>query len=930
MNLQISCQVAGNTEYIELFGTDALTMDLSFAEIQDITKKNSAYTKELNVPGTNNNNYIFNYFFDLNQVPLDFTPTKKFEAQILYNGYIIQSGYIRLNTVTIEREKKVYNITFYNGIGDVAATIGDKFMRQLDLTHLDHPFSNDVIYQSTLDYNLFPLTGTTNYSYQNGKTYWPLLNIGYNYTESLSGISSYYVSTSSSNIQINGGVKTIVTAVALPFVVGDTIRYTDTGTGHYIQGVVTSVVGQTIQFQPNVGLGSGSINSGTVSRQLVEGQQITDPRTTPLLLFADKPTIPNYMSFSGTPIRSFYAKPSIQVSELYEQIFLQSGYMIESEFLNSSYFDRFYLPLKFLDETIYTKGAIIPCYTFSGACGGYPCLATTNIGGFEYSNQVTATTCNNVPFSATSTGFTITSAYTGQYTFQITATFTLEPDGSSGAFFNTGVGLNGVQFGIGNASAPATPAGVFSYTSSWQQQFDITGQTEVSLWFDFGPSNNSYLTSYRFDILIAPGVIIGNFDYSKEFPENDFKQIDFITGINKYFNLVCVPHTTKPKTIVVEPMIDYVGKGRTLDWTDKIDWDSPITISPVTNIFNGTLNYNFKLDQDYINQQFNIANNRVFGTYQLQLSQDYKDNNINFDTIFGSPTDVDINNTNLPGLTAPSMATIKTEDRNGTSIQRFNPYKILPRLMFRGVTLPNENYMVPASGGTQNYWIETASFDRWSLNNRFTTYPFSYTGFSHYINFNAENTYSTRQEIFPDQQDMYDIYYYDYVSDLLAPENKIMNAKVYLTPYEIADLKFNEKIIIRNAYWRINKINGYNLTEPSLCNVEFIKLTKDYTPHPVKYYDLINCNTGGTDYHSTSDMNYNLYAYIGKYVKIFTGSTTAYTSIGCFQVVEGTPDVNFDYNPVFIGSGYTQSGVAVYDDCNCTGKTSFDIVQQNY
>lgn len=923
MNLQISCQVAGNTEYIELFGTDALTMDLSFAEIQDITKKNSAYTKELNVPGTNNNNYIFNYFFDLNQVPLDFTPTKKFEAQILYNGYIIQSGYIRLNTVTIEREKKVYNITFYNGVGDVAATIGDKFMRQLDLSHLDHPFSNSVVYESTLDYNLFPLTGTTNYSYQNGKTYWPILNIGYDYTESLSGISGYYFATSVSNITISSGLKTIVTSVALPFVIGDTIRYTDPSTGHYIQGNVTSVNGQTIEFIPNVGLGSGNINSGNVTRQLLEGQQITDPKTTPLLLFADKPTIPNYMSFSGTPIRAYYPKPSIQVKELYEQIFLQNGYFVDSQFFNSSYFERYYLPLKFLDETIYTKGSVRPCFTFTGTN-----INTTSDGTYEIADNLTGATCNNVPFSATSTGFTIPSTYEGSYTFKITTNYQMTSDGFVGAAFSGFLRINGNDSFFLNAFQPATPPGTYNYTTTALETIEITGNTTISLGYDL--NLNSGLIDFSFEIFLAPRVIIGNFDYGAEFPENDFKQIDFITGINKYFNLVCVPHTTKPKTIVVEPMIDYVGKGKILDWTDKIDWDSPITISPITNIFNGTVNYNFKLDQDYINQQFNIANNRVFGTYQLQLFQDYKDNNINFDTIFSSPTDVDINNTNLPGLSAPSMATIKTEDKNGTSIQRFNPYKILPRLMFRGVTLPNENYMVPASGGTQNYWIETASFDRWSLNNRFTTYPFSYTGFSHYINFNSENTYSTRQEVFPEQQDMYDIYYYDYVSDLLAPENKIMNAKVYLTPYEIADLEFNEKIIIRNAYWRINKINGYNLTEPSLCNVEFIKLTKDYTPHPVKYYDLINCNTGGTDYHSTSDMNYNLYAYIGKYVNIFTGSTTAYTSIGCFQVVEGTPNANYDYDPVFIGSGYTQSGVAVYDDCNCTGKTSFDIVQQNY
>ncbi len=926
MNIVISCIVNGNTEYIEMYGNEALTLDVSFAEIQDITKKNSAYSRDFKVPGSKNNNYIFNYFFDINQVPLDFTPNKKFEASILYNGYVISSGFIRLNSVMIDKLEKSYSITYYNGIGDVAASIGDKFMRQLDLTSLDHPFIDDVIYQSTLDYNLFPLTGTTNYSYQNGKTYWPLLNIGYNYTDSASAVTGFYSSNITGvSFTIDGGNKTVNIGANKPWLPGDIIRFTN-GT-NWLQGKVVSYNRQTgiMEFDPDLALGSGTFSSWSLSYILPEGTQITDARTSPLLLFAPNPSVPNYMSFSGTPIRSYYPKPSIQVKELYTQIFNQAGYNIESEFFNTNYFERFYLPLKFLDETIFTKGAIIPCYSFSGACGGYPCLATTNIDGFEVSNKVDTAYCNNVPFSANTTGFTISSAYTGQYTFRITATYTLEPDGFNPAIFATGVYLNGTQYQIGYDGQ--TGNGVFSYTSSWQQAFDITGATDVSLWFDFGSSQLSYLTSYKFEIAIAPGVIIGNFDYAKEFPENDFKQIDFITGINKYFNLVCIPSTLNPKSIVIEPIVNYIGKGKVLDWSDKIDYDSPITVSPTTSIINGTLNYNFKLDQDYVNQQFNIANNRIFGTYQLQLNQEYKDNNINFDTIFGSPTDVDINNSNLPGLTAPSMATIKTEDRNGATIQKFNPYKILPRLIFRGVTLPNENYMVLSTGATQTYWIEDEQFDRWCINNRFTTYPFSYTGFSHYINFNSVNNYSARQEEFPEQQDMYDIYYYDYVSDITAPENKIYQAKIYLTPYEIANLEFNEKILIKNTYFRINKISGYNLTEPTLCNIEPIKLTKDYTPTPVQYYDLISCS-GGTDYHTTSDLNYNMYAYVGNYVNIFTGATTGYTSIGCYEVQLGQANYTYDYNHVFIGSGYTSSGVAVYSDCGCSGRTSFNIVQQ--
>jgi hypothetical protein len=165
------------------------------------------------------------------------------------------------------------------------------------------------------------------------------------------------------------------------------------------------------------------------------------------------------------------------------------------------------------------------------------------------------------------------------------------------------------------------------------------------------------------------------------------------------------------------------------------------------------------------------------------------------------------------------------------------------------------------------------------------------------------------------------------VTDIISPENKIVSAKIYLTPYEVADLEFNEKIFVKNTYFRINKIKGFNLSEPTLCDIELIKLTKDYTSHPVQYYDLISC-TGGTNYHTNSDLNYNMYAYVGNYVNIFTGSTTNYNSIGCFNVLLGEQNSSYDYKHVFIGSGYTQSGVNIYNNCGCTGRTQMIVVQQ--
>ena len=138
MGLQIRTYVNGEQKYLELYGNEDIDIEVSFAEIQDITKKNSAFTKEFRVPGSKNNNDIFNYFFDINSVYLDWNPKKKFEADLLYDGFEIYNGYVRMNSVSINKTEKIYSISFYNAVGDVVANIGDKSLCEVDTTSVNY------------------------------------------------------------------------------------------------------------------------------------------------------------------------------------------------------------------------------------------------------------------------------------------------------------------------------------------------------------------------------------------------------------------------------------------------------------------------------------------------------------------------------------------------------------------------------------------------------------------------------------------------------------------------------------------------------------------------------------------------------------------------------------------------------------------------
>jgi hypothetical protein len=920
--LQIRTTVNNENIFLSLYKNEPVFLSLSFAELQDITKKNSNFSKAFSLPGSKKNNEVFNFFYDLNAIPTNFDPNNKFSATLMWDGYEIMVGYIRLNGVTITDSEIIYQVTFYNQVGDLMANIGDKFLFDLDLNYLSHPYDPSVILECNIDPNLFPITGTTNYSYQNGKTMWGLYNIGYE-----------YISANTLNTEIT----------------------------------------PLVQFTPIVN------SSGIISYNPILGN----------------------FDFSGTPVHDYYFKPAIQGKELYEAIVREAGYIVESNFFETAYFQKFYMPLKFVDETIYSRNAIPPCYTYTNT------NITPNSSFPTYTNPSQNVLCNTLGFTATTTTLSIPTEYQGDYTFRFT--FELNPtlplcDFATLNYPNIAlIFTDGIQPDVGlyyNTVCDGTLT-----TVSFDQAFNLTGSSNLSFYFE---GEYIEVENFQFEIIQAPRFIpIGStINYDIEFPENDYKQIDFITSINKYFNLIVVPNPDKPNNLIIEPIIDYIGKGEVLDWTTKIDFKQTQNLYPTTALLNGTLEYEFQLDQDYANQDFNSQTNRIFGTDKVKLGLQFKDTTTKFDYIFSSPIDITLNNAYVPIISMNSMSKLKQVDVSGQTQQTFVPFKILPKLTFRGLTLPVDNYgFIGGTGATigdascvsgytinvtnpgwmkwdncegvqtyqyyfngsrilpgclnplsvrpgfpysdlpvytvtftgsscsgtipisiyQYWYMDEVQQDRFTNINRFTTYPFNYTGFSHYINYRGEDQSNvTPVEFSFVADDLYNIYYEPYVQDLISEENKLYSAKIYLFPQDIQKLRWNEKILINNTYFRINKITNFNALEPSICDIELVKLTKEYPGHPKLYYDLIPCGDGEV-LHTNSDLMFHLYAYAGNFIQLYD---TSLNYLGCYGIQVTDQDPDLTYEKYWLSSGYTTSLVGVYPNCGCTGRTEFDLVQE--
>ena len=108
--LRILTTVDNENIFLDLYKNEPVLLSLSFAELQDITKKNSNFSKAFSLPGSKKNNQVFNFFYDLNSIPTDFNPNNKFNATLMWDGYEIMVGYIRLNGVTIADNENIIPI----------------------------------------------------------------------------------------------------------------------------------------------------------------------------------------------------------------------------------------------------------------------------------------------------------------------------------------------------------------------------------------------------------------------------------------------------------------------------------------------------------------------------------------------------------------------------------------------------------------------------------------------------------------------------------------------------------------------------------------------------------------------------------------------------------------------------------------------------
>ena len=129
-------------EVLDLYSTIPIQINKSFAELQDIGKRNSDYSVGLLLPGSKKNNRFFENYYNVDSVTLFFDVTKRVPIKVLVDGESYLTGYLRLNKVSLINSKIEYDVTLFSNVADLYGKIGNNLLQDLNFNEPNYHFNH--------------------------------------------------------------------------------------------------------------------------------------------------------------------------------------------------------------------------------------------------------------------------------------------------------------------------------------------------------------------------------------------------------------------------------------------------------------------------------------------------------------------------------------------------------------------------------------------------------------------------------------------------------------------------------------------------------------------------------------------------------------------------------------------------------------------
>ena len=375
-------------------------------------------------------------------------------------------------------------------------------------------------------------------------------------------------------------------------------------------------------------------------------------------------------------------KPAIRVKPVLDAIFSEAGYTYSSSFMNQPFIDDVYMICN--NSLKYPEYAGVDLEGYGkikvGAVSGSGMTDITLVSG-SWTTLPWYNTLSDPEGFYNNGSYRVEQRTNLRGVLNININVSCSVNNMPGTFSANGTwGLRMIETGsLTPTSNQAIPAYIRFFDQLQQsRQGGINTTYELATEFNL---NSVPAGNYYFQILQSPNFATGSLPLVKLDPQsttksfleirqvnsaadgrimdipsnmpfgtNGIKQIDFILGLQRKYNLVIYPNRNRPNEFIIETFNDWYNKGQVKDFNRYINLDKTIEFIPANNLAVNKLNFGDTLDGDFISQQFNKGANREFGKqYYVDTTNFYSQGEFNVKTTFASSPLLRIAGTGLSG-----------------------------------------------------------------------------------------------------------------------------------------------------------------------------------------------------------------------------------------------------------------------------------------
>jgi hypothetical protein len=581
----------------------------------------------------------------------------------------------------------------------------------------------------------------------------------------------------------------------------------------YTYGNITSSWDQTLE-------------DGAVYYPLINyGFDDDNPQDTQIKSGGEPRSFTNYDS----PLQVDDFKPAIRLRDCLDAIFANTPYEYTSSFFSSgSYTDDIYL-LASKDD----KKGISDINPVSQSFLAYN-NANQNIvaqtGPQKVNFQLELFDNSGNWDNSTST---FTAGEDGGYQFKVQFNYTVVgfTSANDARTLNIRIYKNGSEEEVGSFNLQGSTSGLLNYTST---VINLDAADTVEIYASYteiasGPPTfriNTSGTQTRLELRQAPATEIGGaVDLSRVY--SDISIPDFMSGLIEKFNLVIEPVRNERNVLKIEPFNDWIDAGRTVDWSNKVDysvkWDikHPLQNQPKDITFTDVE------DNIALLQWHKRTKDRIYGEYKYISDSDLTQGEKTIGKLFAPTPFKEIDG--APYVVLPALC------EKDDSTQQYKRTKFAPRLLFHngrkeafgliGEDASNNRSYSKYYFKDENGTVHTETDYGLASHLQDVEADFDDTIDLHFGNTHSPGHYNYHQSEYNGRVKRTAFYEYwsFYINELYDVDSRLVTLNIFLNPTELPEIELNDKIHIDGHYYRINKIQGANVLNEASVAVELIK-----------------------------------------------------------------------------------------------------------